>query len=116
MAAVVWPASAGFVSRFRRTIVGVLALSLLVSCSRTPGAGTSEAAKPPTTAAQPTGAALERKDVAATPVEAAPAPEAEAPAPPQAAKASNKPKRASASGSPGDGLGRRPLDRERDRG
>jgi hypothetical protein len=111
MAAVVSPASAGFVSRFRRTVVGALALSLLVSCSHTPSAGTSEAAKPPTTAAQParpSGALVERKDeAAAAPVEAAPAPEAAAPAAPPPAKESSrsKPKVAISSGSPADGLG-----------
>ncbi|HYJ07591.1 MAG TPA: VWA domain-containing protein [Polyangiaceae bacterium] len=51
--AAVSPASIGLVLRFRRTIVGVLALSLLVSCSRTPSAGTAEDAKPKAAAAGP---------------------------------------------------------------
>jgi Ca-activated chloride channel family protein len=54
MAAVVSPSSAGFVSRFRRSIVGVLALSLLAaSCSQTPAAGTAE--RPKTTVAEKSG-------------------------------------------------------------
>jgi Ca-activated chloride channel family protein len=90
MAAVVSPSSAGFVSRFRRSIVGVLALSLLAaSCSQTPAAGTAE--RPKTNAVEAGG---ERHGVAVS-REAGPdlskaeeaAAEMEAPAPPPAATA-----------------------------
>jgi Ca-activated chloride channel homolog len=91
MAAVVSPSSAGFVSRFRRSIVGVLALSLLAaSCSQTPAAGTAE--RPKTTAVEPAGG--ERRGPAVS-KEAGPdlskaeeaAAESEASAPPPAATA-----------------------------
>lgn len=103
MIAVATP-SVGFFSRFRRSIVGVVALSLLGGCSHTPGAGTAEhseapprisptsadkmAAAPPATPLSEELPALEAAPVADAPAPSAPAEkkkEANGPASPTAA-------------------------------
>jgi Ca-activated chloride channel family protein len=103
MAAVVSPSSAGFVSRFRGSIVGIIAISLLASCTRTPA---GEAVEPSTNSGRksasgyedrsglqsaPEAAAAEAKAQEESPSDMAPA----APPAPKAAAPAEKKKESS---------------------
>ena len=78
MVAVARPSVCVF-SRFRRSIVGLVALSLLAGCSHTPSAGTAERSQAPTVVAKPTTAVRSDQAQAAAPA----APPVAAPAAPQ---------------------------------